>query len=51
MGIVAPRILFTEFMHKVRPDSPLRECRKSLKFIKNLKGARLTEGVEIEQRN
>jgi len=30
---------------EARPDSPLRESRKSLKFIKNLKGARLNGGV------
>jgi len=34
MRIVAPRNLFIEFMHKLlaQPNSPLRECGKSLKI-------------------
>ena len=51
MRIVAPRNLFIEFMHEVRRatrlpiERTLRECRKSLKFIKNFKGARLNAGA------
>jgi len=47
MRIVAPRNLFIEFMHEVRSATrlPLRECRKSLKFIKDFQRARLNAGV------
>jgi len=47
LRILAPRDLFIEFMHEVRSVTqlPLRECRKSLKFIKDFKGARLSAGV------
>ena len=38
---VEPRNLFIE----APPDSPLREGGKSLKFIKDLKGVRLNEGL------
>ena len=40
--IVAPRNLFSEFMleYEARRYSPLRERRKSLKFIKDFKRAR-----------
>jgi len=50
LRIVAPRILFIEFIHEVRSmtDSPLRERGKSLQFVKYLKGARLNKGVQIE---
>ena len=33
---------------EARPDSPLRECGKSMQFVKDLKGARLNGGVQIE---
>jgi len=38
MSIVAPRNLFIEFMHDVRPDSPLKERGKPslLKILKVL---------------
>jgi len=41
--IVAPRNLFIEFVHEVRSATrlPLRERRKSLKFIKDLRSAGL----------
>jgi len=47
MRIVAPRNLFIEFIHEVRGAnrSPLKERRKSLKFIKDFKRARLNAGV------
>jgi len=50
LRIVAPRNLFIEFTHEVRSATrlPLRECGKSLKFIKDFKGFRLNGGVEIE---
>jgi len=47
MRIVAPRNflshLYTRF--EARPDSPLRERGKSLKFVKDFKRARLNSGV------
>jgi len=51
LKIVAPRNFFIEFMDKVRPDYPLKERGKSMQFVKDLKGARLNGGVQIEQRN
>jgi len=34
---------------EARADSPLRERGKSLQFVKDLKGARLCGGVQIEE--
>jgi len=50
MRIVATCNLFIEFIHKVRSATrlPLREHWKSLQFVKDLKGARLNGGVQIE---
>jgi len=53
LKIVATRNLFIEFTREVRSatDSPLRERGMSLQFVKDLNGATLNRGVQIEYRN
>ena len=53
LRIVAPHKLFIEFIHEVRSATrlPIERTWKSLQFVKDLKGARLNGGVQMEQRN